>query len=855
MTLANTACKRLNGLVVCCVFFGASLAHAQSVAPLYGGKIVLVDSGLITGPAVKALKSSADDAVRVLGKMTGQEYSVVSETGAVAGAIAEGIFLVPSVSSAAPADAVAKLKGTGREPFLIRSVDSRKLWIISNGAEGLGHGVYFFLEQLGVRWLMPGDAWEVIPPRQGIGIRLDTVVVPAYKMRNFAGTGGFGKALPVDPGAQIAARWARWKVRNRFGGEYLLGGHSGEAFNVEKKALLLEHPEYLAKVNGRHVSWSQIAKLNTANPEAVKLYVDWTVNRFRTMRKANPDAFAVSVEPSDGGGHCNSDACKQIGNGSPSDQVFYVANEAAKAVRAEFPDGWVNLYGYHEHAVPPSFPLEPNVYVAVIPYAFQTTGLAPEELIKAWSGKVRRMGIYNYWSIPDWSADLPSFDFVNTPREQLRLWQKNNIEGYTSESTFSGGAMGPGWYLASRLMWNPQADDAAILNEWFDASFGPARVPMRRMLERWARGFSLIGNEIALSHRDVAEARRLAQNDPAVLARLADYGRYVEYLRLRHGYDTAPPAAKSDALHQLVRHVWRIYHSGMIHSFRLFQLLARGNKEVTEGFPLDKASAPVWKELTPRSDAEVFAHLEAGARTLQPLDFSTRRYSGELVPVPKSLLPQSTVEVLPPMSFIGRVTLEASVPAGVRDLAFQLNSGPPTRVQLAGSDGVLLYDKPTNGAGGGAGAATAALETVRIPLSRAGRYRLTLTQEKNTAFSFAPPREAGVTLLPFTTSKGQASPPLYFFVPKGVKNVAIHELLGLPETLQPRLWTASGEEVKAQVHEGRTVLLYPVPAGQDGKVWKIARIVAPNGPIDILNAPATFAFSPDALLVFKDALQ
>ena len=64
-------------------------------------------------------------------------------------------------------------------------------------------------------------------------------------------------------------------VANSFGGDYATGGHSGEAFNTAMKDVLHKHPEYLAKVGGKHVPWSLTAKLNTANPD-IKSIKDFT---------------------------------------------------------------------------------------------------------------------------------------------------------------------------------------------------------------------------------------------------------------------------------------------------------------------------------------------------------------------------------------------------------------------------------------------------------------------------------------------------------------------------------------------------------------------------------------------------
>src|SRR6185437_5759509 len=137
-----------------------------------------------------------------------------------------------------------------------------------------------------------------------------------------------------------------------------------------------------------------------------------------------------------------------------------------------------------------------------------------------------------------------------------------------------------------------------------------------------------------------------------------------------------------------------------------------------------------------------------------------------------------------------------------------------------------------------------ALKNVSVPLPRAGRYRLNLVQGRNTTLRVEFPRGVGVTLLPFTTPKPHPSPALWFYVPKGVKNLAIHEPIGLPEVMQPYLIDPSGAKVAARGHENRRVLLYPVPVGMDGKLWKVARIVSPNGPLRILNAPNVFSAEP-----------
>lgn len=117
----------------------------------------------------------------------------------------------------------------------------------------------------------------------------------------------------------------------------------------------------------------------------------------------------------------------------------------------------------------------------------KTAGLSNEEWIAAWKAKAQNMAVYDYRSIPDWSHDEPTFNYLEVARK-LRDYYGNNIQALMAESTFSGGAMGIGQYLAAHLMWDLNLDERALIEDWYDQAFGPAKAPLKRMLERWARG-------------------------------------------------------------------------------------------------------------------------------------------------------------------------------------------------------------------------------------------------------------------------------------------------------------------------------------------------------------------------------
>jgi len=821
-------------LVLYLGLFVTSTAEAQGK---YYGSVIAIPAD-----AGAELKSAAADAAQILQKITGQAFAVKQENAA------SGICLVRT--EAAPADIKGQLANKGREPFYIRSTDANKLLIVANRDEGLSHGLYFYLEELGARFYFPTEKWTIIPKRADIVLKFDRLMVPDFQLRGFSGTGGFGGATPVDPKRQMQGVWNVWKRRNRFGSEFAIGGHTGEAFNTKYKDLLIQHPEYLAKVGGKHVPWSLGAKLNTANPDAVKLYVDFrleTLRWQRTRSPGGPSSLTISAEPADGGGHCDSEECRKIGNGSPSDQVFYVANQVAKAVAKEFPEVKVTLFAYNVHAAVPSIPLEPNLYVLPVPYGFQRTGLTPAEHIQAWQRKVKAsgmksMGIYDYWSIPDWGQNLPNFNYLRTPGEKLRLWQANGVDGFASESTFSSGAMGIAWYLSSRLMWDVKTDEKAIIAEFYRDAFGKATPPMQRMLERWANGFMLTDQELALSYRDMQEAVQLADSDEAK-SRIADFGRYVQYLRLRYEWTQAGKADKAAAALALSRYIWSVYDSTMIQSFRLFQLLSRGDNTLRDAFLYTDKTASGWKDLTQVTDAEALQIIEAGRRDYQPLNYEARRFTGELVPLQIGAAPPG---VPVSMTFASNCHFDMQVPAGKKSLSLKVTPLKSVRLLLNDATGKNLFDRIVE-AKTGADAGQASL--VEIPLPGPGRYRLS-TQSSKVRYTMELPQGVAITVGAFLNSQGQPAPRLFFFVPKGLKTIAVH----FAYQMLPRFYDSTGKEVLPREKEVPGIVLVDIPEGQDGTVWSLVNVRTPIA-MTMLNAPQQFGFYPDAMLVPGDAVK
>jgi hypothetical protein len=840
---------------------GAVGGFAQG-AGLYGQQIV-VDANST---------EAADELADWLGKVTKVSFKVVSAT---ATAPTSGICMLDASSKlAAPSD-LARLKDKCKEAFVIRSEGDGLLWITGNSIMALRHGVYSYLDQLGCRWFFPNDHWTIIPSLKSIVVKADRVEAPAFHEREFGGTGGFGGDLVVDPKRSMQGRWAQWSARNRMGGEMPLSGHTGEAFNMAHKKDLLAHPEYLAEIKGKRVPFDEIAKPCVSNPAARKLYIDWTLKRFDPVMEKDPDgphAWGISVEPADGGGHCECAQCRKIGNGSPTDQVFFLANEVAKAMAADFPGKKVSLLAYNEHAMVPSIPLEPNVVVWVTPYGFNRTGLTGDDLLMAWGKKCKEIAVYDYWLIPDWSNNLPDMDYLDAMPARLRFWNSVSVKAFCGESTYSSGSVGLVWYVASRLMWNPAADVKTLVADFYQKSFGPAAPPMKRMLERWCKGFLPVPNEIGLSFRDLQEARKLATDD-ATRARINDYVLYVQYLRLWVEYQQAargqPSTAKDveqreedeaqqtkareQAIEALLTHCWRIYDSTMVHSYRMAMLITHRyekgdlSKKLIARWPMSNKpeadeKADGWKNflasVKPPTSADIDQMVADGVQKFKTVEYEARSYSDKVVPLNPPGKPVDEWAESPPMACTQDCLFWAA--DGVSQVPIMITTGQISAstitVTVKDPSGKVVLTKQYG--------PKVPWEKLVIPTAAPGLYQMNIFDPKVTYMLKVPKN------LPFVLKGGFLStsqnPKTYFYVPKGLKRIAFYANGAIPFELYDLDGVKSEEKVNGFV-------VYDIPAGFDDQVWSLAGFKSWE-PFRALNFPALFSFSAEGMMVPEEVL-
>jgi len=516
-----------------------------------------------------------------------------------------------------------------REGFLIKQVQN-SIIIYAPNKLGVQHGLYYYLEQLGFRWFLPNEIWTIHPEEINYNLTINSdIIIPDFKSREFFGSGGLVINHQIDPTNIRKKDWELWKRRNRMGGSRKIWGHQWQAFLKREKKEINAHPEYLAEINGERVKNKPSSKLCISNNQLVSLFVQDRINQFeQNLKKHGKEHLlgrSIGVEPSDGGGHCTCTACLEIG--SISTRVFYLANVVAEEITKKYPWVLVSMLAYNKHADTPDLDIHPSVDVTIIPRGFHNVAPGPIYL-KKWQDKLKRpLGMYDYWSIPIWRLDLPGFDIFHVDKK-LKSWNIYGIDALLMESSYSSGSIGLALYQMAQIGWDKNLSSEKILSEYFALSFGPAQVPMERMLRRWSNGYKGL-LEIPFALEDLKEADQLAKTAEQKL-RINAWKEYVHFVKLMTEFKELPKKseeriAKAD---QTFAYMWQTYWNYMAHpNYTQFAITHHHEKQqvlqVKWSLRKDKMDPAFWKRW---KNAENIDKLISADAIGYPLQFKTKNF-------------------------------------------------------------------------------------------------------------------------------------------------------------------------------------------------------------------------------------
>ena len=810
--------------------------------------VVVAEKGQARLPIVVAEDASED--IRLLAKefagilqeMTGAQFLV--KTGEADGLILGTVDQFPDSGL----NDRLKIKGMfdGVEAFAIHPRDGRG-YFIGATAKGVSHAVFTFLKRLGCRWFFPAPEWTVIPKHERVIADFTIVDRPAILSRRI----GMGFGYFDRREGRVQREYESWKRRNRMAQSFrTYTGHAWQSIVLENTKIFDAHPEYLALVKGKRRG----PQLCVSHPKVRELATAWALRRLRIR----PELDMVSMETSDGLNHCECDSCRAMG--TVSDRAFGLANEVARAVQREFPGKMVGMLAYSDHSVPPSGGLEPNVYVR------STAGYIHgkftfEELMKLWRAKTDNYGFYEYYSVWQWDRDQLPGGRANDMEYLTRRIRQYRHAGATSilgEASNSWGLHGRGYYLASQMMWNPDSDPHAILNDFYQRAFGPAAKVMQRYYERFDRSNQPLMSThlLGVGFRDIDEASRLASNDAGIQSRLNHLKQYLHYVRLRWDVDhnREDEDLRKRTTIDALTWCYRTRYSYMNHWAAMWQ---SWTKKAAAEFDEPEWSAKLrresyeWADKTPVTNEETERVFQSDLKYFQPQPLLERRFTGVLVH-PGFENPDSK-----------RIRTRSMKMRFQRGRKFALASRQGERIGLRVQTGIIkgYRNRPDVKWSIAASSSDEILAEGRLPLDgqeheirftppQAGVYILDI-DDSGAAFGVS--AEAGVPIsLQLERARpvrhlGQFQEPVFFYVPKGTRQLQFYWKGG---KLKPRLFDPDGNQI-AEISANGKYVTVDIPEGKDGKPWHFRRF-APKQ-FWMVNAPNVLAATPSALIVPRDA--
>jgi hypothetical protein len=389
----------------------------------------------------------------------------------------------------------------------------------ASAAQSVRFGVYDFLERfLGIRWYYPGELGTYIPNKKAL-------VIPACHYTDWP---EFKK--------RSGAHWVFYnpeKTTNNFTGtrkyspffragdsSYVeFGCHAPNNFGVHRK----EHPECLelsnsGKRDSRFPCYGNPETIDLMIADLEQFYKTGEAKSYKSHRSGKlwcpPTKSRVVVSPPDKPVACNCEYCKKLWSddlgyyGQASVILTDFTREFAEKIAKKWPDVKVLFLPYMNYLTCPENTKLPS---NVVPFVCLTYGTANQKekfvedysthAVSDWANAVNNKVII--WEYLCWPAENTFMPF-QYPDVIKKFYLKNRgkilgtfVDGHLSQGgrrAPSDKTIGGEWaythptiYCWYRLMWNPEFDTEAALDEYCSLMYGPASPAVKNILELLTR--------------------------------------------------------------------------------------------------------------------------------------------------------------------------------------------------------------------------------------------------------------------------------------------------------------------------------------------------------------------------------
>ena len=211
--------------------------------------------------------------------------------------------------------------------------------------------------------------------------------------------------------------------------------------------------------------------------------------------RQKPHAGIISVSQNDWHGRCQCPACKALEEqyGGASGALLHFVNQVAEELEKEFPEVLVETLAYqYTRQAPTGIVPRPNVIVRLCsiecgysqPLATGEQNAKFRADVEAWRAVAPRLYIWNY--VTNFRHYILPHPNLRSLAPDIRFFVDSHAVGLFEQGD-AGCSVGDfvqmrAWLLA-RLMWNPDLDENALIDEFLDGYYGPAGPHLRRYLD------------------------------------------------------------------------------------------------------------------------------------------------------------------------------------------------------------------------------------------------------------------------------------------------------------------------------------------------------------------------------------
>lgn len=487
-----------------------------------------------------AAREGAELLAAQIERISGAKLPIVSESSLQEAKIAAGSLVAttprgPATTfvlvgeSALARQLGATSEGLGAGGILIRTTPNALVLLGADDKtpadpDGTRYAVTTFLEEsLGFRSLWPGELGLVAPPRQTVSVAaIDRKFSPLIAQRKIRSSSynnrvqlgldylgvkkadydrNFAHAFSSGP---KVPDWFKWQ---RLGGS--IGLVAGHAYGYTWEKYHREHPEWFALQSNGSRDLTQLvperARLCKSNLALIE-----ALARDKIAELDRTGARGVSLSPNDGGRatFCMCAECKKLDPPegrtiqlwdlipSPRREFDYVSltdrmvwfwNQLATRIAVKHPNATLTVYAYSAYKAPPvREKLHSNIAVGFVGLNYRRDVEREQARTDwdAWSRATNKL----YWRpnllLFSRREGTPSL-YAHKLGEDVRYFAHHSLLGTDFDSCMHHWSTeGVNYYVLARLLWNPDANIDAILDDYCAAGFGEAAGAVRRYLTR-----------------------------------------------------------------------------------------------------------------------------------------------------------------------------------------------------------------------------------------------------------------------------------------------------------------------------------------------------------------------------------